>query len=303
MRILITGASGFIGRRILQDMAGSPNTELFAISRSGLDMPGVTFLHCDVLDEKAVEGVFEYGPYDCVVHLAAITAHNEIVDKKQRTFETNLLGTINLLKSFNRHCAGGQFLYASTGKVYGKTNEIPITERAYINPTNILGKTKRITEEVIDLYAVPENRYLICRIFNIYGEHQRRNFVVPTILDQLDLECITLGNLKDLRDYLYIGDLSTAMQACMTHADHFAPLDHVNIGSGEMACVADILREIETLIGKKLQVKSVSGRFRQDETPVEFCSHDKLTALTGWTPSYSLAEGLEKTLRGEGVTF
>lgn len=301
MRILITGAGGFIGRKLIMALLDETDTKIIALSRNSLDIPNVRFYPCDILNSDAVEKVFKENQLDCVVHLAAITAHSEIVDNRMKTFETNLQGTINLLNSFNMHCRGGQFIYSSTGKVYGRTNEMPISEKALVNPMNILGKTKRITEEVIDFYAQPENRYLILRIFNIYGEGQRSNFVVPTILAQLERECINLGSLKDLRDYLYVDDLIDAFKACIASPDRFSNVDYVNIGSGEPACVADILREIEKLIGRELKVTVDQSRLRRDETPVEFCSHDKLTAQTGWTPKYSLADGIEKTLRENGV--
>lgn len=301
MRILITGAGGFIGRKLIAALLGEADTEITALSRSGLDIPGIRFYPCNILNSDAVENVFKENQFDCVVHLAAITAHSEIVGNRMKTFETNLQGTINLLNSFNRYCHGGQFIYSSTGKVYGRTNEMPISENALVNPTNILGKTKRITEEVIEFYAQPENRYLILRIFNIYGEGQRSNFVLPTILAQLEQERLNLGSLRDFRDYLYVDDLIGAFKACIASPASFSNVDHVNVGSGEPACVADILREIEKLIGRKLTITADQSKFRRDETPVEFCSHSKLTAQTGWTPKYSLADGVKKTLRANGV--
>ncbi len=301
MRVLITGAGGFIGRKLIAALSEEADTEIIALSRNGLDIPGIRFYPCNILDRDAVEKVFKENQFDCVVHLAAITAHSEIVDNRMKTFETNLQGTINLLNGFNKYCHGGQFIYSSTGKVYGKTNEMPISENALVNPTNILGKTKRITEEVIEFYAQPENRYLILRIFNIYGEGQRSNFVLPTILAQLEQESINLGSLKDFRDYLYVDDLIDAFKACIASPGKFSNVDHVNIGSGEPACVADMLREIERLIGRELKVTSDQSKFRHDETPVEFCNRSKMTAQTGWTPKYSLAEGIEKTLRANGV--
>lgn len=301
MKILITGASGFIGQKLIRDLQNNSETELYALSRHFLSIPNLHYIYSDVLDEKNMEELFKTVRFDVVIHLAAITAHREIVDNRLETLNTNLQGTINLLNNFNTYCKGGLFLYASTGKVYGKTNEMPISEAAIVNPQNILGKSKFIAERIIDFYAIPENKYLICRIFNIYGENQKRNFVVPTIIDQLKLPAITLGNLNELRDYLYIDDLLSALIACIYKGDGFSRFDYVNIGKGEPACVADILRELEELLGRKLNVIEDRSRFRKDETQIEFCDHNKLTSITGWKPRYSLKEGLFKTLKGEGI--
>lgn len=304
MRILVTGASGFIGRKLIGALKADSDTEVFALSANeNIEISGVHSYRCNVLDADGVEKVFSENTFDSVVHLAAVTAHSEIIDNKIKTFEINLHGTINLLNSFNRHCRGGQFIYASSGKVYGKTNEMPISENAILNPTNILGKTKRMTEEVIDFYAQQENRYLILRIFNVYGEGQRSNFVVPTIIAQLSEKEINLGNIKDLRDYIYIGDLIDAFKACIAHPEAFSNVDYVNVGSGEPVSVADILREIETLINRKLTVTINPQKLRHDEMPVEYCSNNKLTKLTGWLPKHSLTDGLKSTLKNEGIIF
>lgn len=304
MRILVTGASGFIGRKLIGALKADSDTEVFALSANkNIEISGVHFYRCNVLDADGVEKVFSENTFDCVVHLAAVTAHSEIIDNKIKTFEINLHGTINLLNSFNRHCRSGQFIYASSGKVYGKTNEMPISENAILSPTNILGKTKRMTEEVIDFYAQQENRYLILRIFNVYGEGQRSNFVVPTIIAQLAKKEISLGNIKDLRDYIYIGDLIDAFKACIAHPKAFANIDYVNVGSGEPVSVADILREIETLTNRKLTVTVNPQKLRHDEMSVEYCNNNKLTKLTGWFPKHSLASGLKSTLKNEGIIF
>ena len=301
MKILITGASGFIGQKLIENLRENKEAELYALSRYSFNMQGVHYISGDVCDKERIEEVFKTVQFDVVVHLAAITEHCEIVNRRLETLNVNLQGTINLLNSFNAYCKGGAFLYASTGKVYGKTNEMPISETAITNPQNILGKSKLITERIIDFYAIPENQYLICRIFNIYGENQKRNFIVPTIIDQLKLPVITLGNLKDLRDYLYIEDLSAALTACIYKKKKFSHFDYVNIGKGEPTCVADILREIEGLIGRKLNVIEDRNRFRKDETQIEFCNRSKITEITGWEPLYSLNDGLYNTLKGEGI--
>ena len=283
MKILVTGANGFIGRRLLQSLNLWKEAELYALAKKPASSLCGQPLACDVLDSKKIDGLFAAHRFDVVVHLAAVTAHSEIVDNKFHTFATNLQGTTNLLESFNKYCSKGQFIYASTGKIYGQTDRLPITEEAAIRPLNILGKSKRITEEVIDFYAAPGNKYLICRIF------------------QLNRPELKLGNVEDKRDYIYIADLVAAFEACIKGADGFLPVDYVNIGSGRPTTVKDIIASFEKVLGKKLKVHSDESLFRKDETPAEYCSHEKLSRLTGWQPRYSLLEGIRATLQGEGV--
>ncbi|MBR1486805.1 MAG: hypothetical protein IJ597_06080, partial [Synergistaceae bacterium] len=100
---------------------------------------------------------------------------------------------------------------------------------------------------------------------------------------------------------LYVDDLISAFYLCLKKGHKFKRVDYVNIGSGVPSSVSDILRELEAILGKKLKIYSNQEKFRKDETPVEFCSHKKLTQLTGWTPKYDLHNGLLETLRGEGI--
>lgn len=301
MNILVTGASGFIGRKLLHELAKRESVKLFALSRRSFCEESIEMLQGDLLDESFVQDCFFKHNFDVVMHLAAITEHYKIVDEKAKTLELTLRGTFNLLNAFNENCKGGMFVFASTGKVYGNTNEMPISEKALVNPSNILGKIKRMGEEVIDLCSVHDNRYLICRIFNIYGEWQKRSFVVPTIIDQITSGELKLGNMKDKRDYLYIDDLVEALIACMDNASGFDQVDYVNIGSGVPADVGDIVKSISELTGKKLPVRVDAEKIRKDETSIEYCNNGKIQGITNWKPKYSLKEGLRKTLIEEGV--
>lgn len=299
MNILVTGASGFIGERLIKALGENKKNNIYAVSRSA-DGKG-HILQCDVLDYPALEEIFSRHKFDAVVHLAAITAHDDIVNHSTETLDINLQGTVNLLKCFNLFCRNAQFIYASTGKVYGKTNQMPITENAYTNPTTILGKSKRITEQIVDFYAEHKNRYLICRIFNIYGGNQKRNFVFPTIVDQLNTGVVQLGNIDDLRDYLYVDDLINALISCILHPGVFETVDYVNIGSGEPHSVREMVELIRRISGIEFELRITDSRKRYDETPVEYCDNAKLRKLTDWHPQFSFEEGIRNSLMIEDV--
>jgi Nucleoside-diphosphate-sugar epimerases len=302
MKVLITGINGFIGRALSEKLTTFSNIEVFGLSKSENENSKITFFKTDVLNNEKVNAIFQENSFDVVCHLAALTAHSDIVDNKYKSLDINLNGTRNLLEAFNKYCVNATFIYTSTGKVYGKTNEMPITEKAIANPTNILGKSKYIAERMIDFYAVPYNKYIITRIFNVFGGSQKKNFIVPTIIDQIKTAGkLTLGNIDDKRDYLYIDDVIDALTGCILKKENFEAFNYVNIGSGIPLSVRDIIREFENVLGKSIYVEQDKGRMRFDETPVEFCDNTKLHSTVGWMPKYTLHNAIEKICAEAGL--
>lgn len=305
MKLLITGASGFIGRSLIKRLKDAPDITIYMISRKDiLTEPSVTNYCCDILDEHAVNKIFERQTFDAVIHLAALTAHEEIINNKNLALRTNLKGTENIISAFNRFCTNAVFYYASSGKVYGRTDEMPITENAIERPTTVLGKGKYITERVIEFYAdVESNKYIIMRIFNVYGGEQKENFVVPTILKQLSKgNRLELGNIYDKRDYLYIEDLVSAVEALMKNRQMLSHFEIVNIGSGIPVSAEDIIEELKRILNRtEIKIDISKRRMRSDETEVEFCSTRKLHELTGWEKRFDLQTGLAETCRQQGL--
>lgn len=306
MKLLITGAGGFIGRNLIERLKHISNIDIYTISRISI-MPesSVTNYCCDILDEHAVYKIFEQQTFDVVIHLAALTAHEDIINNKNLALRTNLRGTENIIGAFNRFCRNAVFYYASSGKVYGRTNEMPITEYAIERPTTILGKGKYITERIIEFYAedVESNKYTIMRIFNVYGGGQRENFIVPTLLKQLSKgNQLELGNIYDKRDYLYIEDLISAIEALVRNRQRLSHFEIVNIGSGIPISVEDIVKELKRILNRKeIEIGISKQRMRSDETEVEYCNTKKLYELTGWEKKFDLHAGLTETCRQQGL--
>lgn len=305
MKVLITGAGGFIGRSLIKRLESVPDIDIYTISRNkNLTEFPVTNYSCDILDEREVYKIFEQQKFDVVIHLAALTAHEEIINNKNLALSTNLKGTENIVSAFNRFCTNAVFYYASSGKVYGRTNEMPITENAIERPTTILGKGKYITERVIEFYAdVETNKYIIMRIFNVYGGEQKENFIVPTILKQLsEGNKLELGNIYDKRDYLYIEDLISAIEALIKKRQRLSHFEIVNIGSGIPVSVEDIIEELKRILNRKgIKIDISKQRMRSDETEVEYCSTEKIYELTGWEKKFELSTGLAETCRKQGL--
>lgn len=297
MRVLITGINGFIGQHLVKVLTERGH-QVFGLGR---DRGGV-------LDKKSVERAVRN--VETVVHLAALTSHEEIVGNKFETLETNLRGTKNVLDAFSKSRKARKFLFASTGKVYGKIIRLPIDEEHSTHPLNILGKSKLITERLIDFYAstsLPSTKlgassasskeFIIFRIFNVYGTGQRESFLIPTILSQVNSgkKEIKLGDIKAKRDHVYIDDV---IDAFIRAIEKKLPkgLSIYNICTGTGSSARNIVDMIETIKREKIKVKVNKNLLRHDEMDNEYGSFQKAKKAFGWEPNITLRVGLRKLL-------
>lgn len=301
--VLVTGSDGFIGSNLVKKLLESGRT-VYGISladQTDITHEKFTYSSIDILDCDAIDTLFSSVRFDSVVHLAALTTHDEMVNRKARTLRINLDGVLNVL-SAARESAVRKIVYASTGKVYGSIESLPISETHPARPTNILGKTKLIAEQLFDFFADDAPfESVILRIFNVYGPGQRDYFLVPTIVSQLQSgnDSIVLGNITDRRDYVYIDDVVDAiMHVLATPFD--TPLVHLNVGTGRSYCARDIVDQIGMILNRDINIVTDQKRFRKDEFPDEYADITRLKNI-GWNPNYSLCEGLRKTVQAYGL--
>ncbi len=296
-RVLITGSEGFIGRHLTVKLLAE-GYEVYGISlppASGIDHPNYHWTSVDILDREKLSLYFRNSTFDAMIHLAALTTHEELTKHKERTLRINLEGTLNLLEEF-KNTESTKFIFASTGKVYGRIQELPLSEDHPTTPINILGKTKLIAEKLIDFFSSESTQqYVIVRMFNVYGPGQRDYFLIPTILSQLQdgNSQITLGNTCDKRDYIFIEDVVEAIITVLGK-EMSENLNVFNVGSGRPHSASDIVKIIEKIFARKVTIKVDESRLRKDEFPEEFADIGKLLSL-GWSPRYDLKAGLERT--------
>lgn len=296
MKILITGVNGFIGQHLSQALVSKGH---FVVGLDCQEKPLTkdinNYFSGDVLDKQIVEKAVE--ETDVVVHLAALTSHQDIVDNKFETLEVNFLGTKNVLDAFSESKSAQKFIYSSSGKVYGEIKFLPITEEHPTLPLNILGKSKLITERLIDFYTDNKKSFIIFRIFNVFGPGQKDNFLVPTILNQIkESNKITLGDTKAKRDYLYISDLIDAF-VLVIEKDINSGLSIFNICSGRDLNAEEIVSEISKIKQLPIEIEINPALSRKDEKEVEYGSYEKAKQIFGWYPQYSLKKGLEETIK------
>lgn len=295
MTIAITGINGFIGQQLAKKLQ-EKNYKIIGIGKDDTcKVSDVSYFKGDILNKKFLEKTLQDA--DVIVHLAAITFHDELVNKKDEAEKINLFGTKNVLDIFSKSKTK-KFLYPSTGKVYGKVIYLPIDENHPTNPQNVLGKLKLKVEKLISSYENINKNLIIFRVFNVYGPGQSENFLIPTIFKQLsnnETE-ITLGDIKAKRDYVYINDLVDAfVLAIENEMSHGISI--YNICTQTSNSALEIVQLINKIKGVNIQIKINPALIRKDESKDEYGTFAKAQKELGWKPKTSLEEGLKNLCR------
>jgi GDP-4-dehydro-6-deoxy-D-mannose reductase len=276
-KLLVTGASGFIGRNLI---ARLHNYRHNIIEASRI---------CGDVSDKSTWSQFSHA--EVVIHLAANTFVPDSWKDPNAFLKTNLQGTACALDYCRQHDA--KFVFLST-YLYGNPSSLPIPESAPLVASNPYALSKKLAEEVCEFYANTFGvRITILRPFNVYGPNQSSQFLIPSLIDQvLTNSNICVKDLEPRRDYIYIDDL---VDAIIKASDNRSVFDIFNIGTGVSHSVAELIDIIQNIRGTVLDVHS-AGERRQDEVMDTQADVTRARQILGWTPRYSLRAGLERIL-------
>lgn len=274
--ILVTGADGFIGTRLTAALHGSGRA-VRVHSRSDGDIASCA------LDFDGVGHVF---------HLAARTFVPESWQRPRDFYETNTLGTANVLEFCRR--TGASLTLLST-YVYGHPRRLPIDEDHPVEAFNPYAHSKILAEELAAYYRRQFGvRAAVIRPFNIYGPGQAAPFLIPTMIAQaLDpaRDRITVADLRPRRDFLYVDDLVRLLLATLDR-----PADTVlNAGSGASSSIGELLEALNALLPAPKPLVA-TGNTRPDEVLDVVADISRAERTLGWRPVVTLAEGLRKTV-------
>jgi len=309
MKILVTGASGFIGRNLCLSLKDKGYIIRAALRRNIPNIPGVNeYVEVADIDEstdwlRALQGV------DCVIHLAG-RAH--LMDEHGGNPATvyhrvNALGTKRLAEQAAQSGVK-RFIFVSSVKVNGEGSRLPYTEKDVPRPQDAYGISKQEAEDLLSSIAAKTGlQKVILRLPLVYGPGVKANFknLIKFVNTGLPLP---FEGINNRRSFLYLGNLVGAIITCISHP--LAAGETFLVSDGQDASMPDLIKMIARAMKKKAVLFSlhpgilkllckVVGRDEELEkiTGSLFVDSGKIRNLLGWKPLFTLEEGIKETIK------
>lgn len=308
MSVLVTGADGFIGSHLVEKLISEgEKVRAFVYYNSfgswgWLDqfpkeiLKEIEILAGDIRDpngvREAVKGM------DAVYHLAALIAIPFSYHSPDSYVDTNIKGTLNVLQAA-RDLETSRVLITSTSEVYGTAQYVPIDEKHPFQGQSPYSATKigadRLAESFYRSFDMPVT---IVRPFNTYGPRQSARAVIPTVISQLlagRIE-INLGSLAPTRDFNYVKD--TVNGFYQIAKSNLTIGEEINIATQQEISIGALAQEIIQQINPDARILCDDQRLRPENSEVNrlLGSNEKIKALTGWEPHYTLEQGIGETI-------
>ncbi|AEW06729.1 NAD-dependent epimerase/dehydratase [Sulfobacillus acidophilus DSM 10332] len=293
MRILMTGADGFVGQHlklVLRDRG-----------HHIIEWCGPAAANCPVnlLNPSEVAQALEPVIPEVIIHLAAQSSVKHSWTHPQSTFAVNVLGTLNLWEAI-RGLPIQHFIYISSSEVYGSYGSQPLSEEMPMRPKNPYGISKAAVEQLLTQLQGASGqspRLTIFRPFNHIGPGQSPAFAIPSFVHQIRnpaTKIIRVGDLSVIRDFLDVRDVVSAY----SWAIESPTISGVyNLCSGVGRSLQEILHDLVRLSNRRdLVVEQDVQRYRPQEVPVLIGDPRRFERISGWRPRIPWEKTLQDIL-------
>jgi dTDP-glucose 4,6-dehydratase len=308
VKILVTGADGFIGSHVVETLVKSGHEVRAFVLYNSFNSWGwldesdksirdsIDIFAGDIRDPHGVDKAVE--KQEVILNLAALIAIPYSYHSPDTYIDTNIKGTLNILQAARRHGVK-RVVQTSTSEVYGTAQYIPIDEVHPLHPQSPYAATKVGADQLaLSFHASFDVPVGILRPFNTYGPRQSARAVIPTIISQLaNKSKVKLGSLSPTRDFSFVQDTANGFLAA-AQSDAIVG-QTINLGSGFEISIKETAETIAKLMNAKLELVDDEQRVRPENSEVErlHASIEKAKTLLGWQPELKGLAGFETGLK------
>jgi GDP-4-dehydro-6-deoxy-D-mannose reductase len=317
VKVLVTGADGFVGRWLTRRLLGD-GREVYGAVRPGQspapvapagdltpeERSAVRWLPLELTDAESVRACVDL-PYDAVVHLAAVSSGVDATRDPGFAWNVNAAGTARVVQVLGHAKRTGQadpvVLVVSTGEVYGACDERrPRRESDPVAPSTPYAASKAAEElAALEAWRRTGLRVIVARAFAHTGPGQDTRFVVPAFAERLrfakrvNAPVVKVGNLEPVREFLHVRDVVDAYARLLVKGQAG---DVYNVASGQGVSLEALFDRLADLIGVHVIAEADPDLIRSGDILHLVGDASKLRATTGWAPRYTLDDTLRDVL-------
>lgn len=308
-KILVTGADGFIGSHLTEELVRQGHSVRAFVLYNSFNSWGwldsaepevrrsLDVFAGDIRDPHGVKTAMK--GCDVVLHLAALIAIPYSYHSPDTYVDTNVKGTLNIVQAA-RELGVQKVVHTSTSEVYGTAKFVPITEEHPLQGQSPYSASKIGADQIaLSFFNSFNTPVSIIRPFNTYGPRQSARAIIPTVITQIasGRRVLKLGALHPTRDFNYITD---TVRGFIAVAESERSIGEVmNIGSNYEVSIGETVRMISEVMGAEIKIETDQVRLRPEKSEVErlWADNSKARKLLGWEPLYGGKEGFLRGLR------
>jgi GDP-4-dehydro-6-deoxy-D-mannose reductase len=310
LKVLILGITGFAGTHLYNFLTNHNNVDIYGTFRHSSKgknsierFKNATLLECDINDIHSVEKVLGENLPDIIFHFTAYVSVHSSFKNPRLAFQTNIMGTINLLESLKKISPGSKVLIPGSAEVYGivPKDKMPIKEDYVLNPVSPYAISKKVQEEIGLYYCRMYNlNIFFTRTFHYTGPEQPLGFVCSDFAKQIvDIENnriknIKVGNLEAKRDFTDIRDVANAYWEIVNKGEAGKVY---NVCRGQSISIKEILDKLVNFSEGNIVIEIDINKLRPSDVP-DFVGDNTNLKQLGWVPRYSLNDSLNTLLEG-----
>ena len=312
-RYLVTGGAGFVGSHVVLALMdkGHEVVVLDNLSQGHRDAvpAGARLIQGDLADTRLLRDVVSDGPWDGVLHFAALSLVGESMKQPYRYLLENAVNGIRLIEACAEHGVG-RFVLSSTANLYGSAGDEPLRETTPIDPGSPYGESKLMIERALHWAdACNGMRSARLRYFNAAGadalgrageDHDPETHLIPLVIDA------ALGRRPEIavfgtdyptpdgtciRDYIHVSDLAEAHVRALSVLDGRSVT--YNLGTGRGNSVLEVIRSVERVSGRTVPVRFADRR--AGDPAILVAASGRIQEETGWKPEYTQLDDIVRT--------